>query len=68
MMRVMSDEEQQTVLDARDVARILTGRSFGWSCACGGNRLSLLKGTTADYTVRCGCGRVFRALLEEVTP
>lgn len=40
---------------------------FGWRCNCGSNALSLLKGTAADYTVRCGCGLVFRVRLEEVT-
>lgn len=55
-------------LDAQDVAVDLSGRSFGWSCNCGGDSLSLLKGTTADYTVRCGCGRTFRVRIEEVRP
>jgi hypothetical protein len=39
---------------------------FGWRCSCGGASMSLLRGTNADFTVRCGCGRVFRAQLEEI--
>jgi hypothetical protein len=62
----MTDEELRDALDARDVAVDLSGWSFGWSCNCGGDRLALLRGTTSDFTVRCGCGRIFRARLEEV--
>lgn len=62
----MTGEVPKAVLDASDVAVDLSGRSFGWSCNCGGNRISLLKGTIADCTVRCGCGRVYRVRLEEV--
>jgi hypothetical protein len=41
---------------------------FGWSCHCGGDSLALLRGTAADFTVRCGCGSIYRARLEQWTP
>lgn len=43
-------------------------RGFGWFCQCGGrDKVDLLRGINADFTVRCGgCGRVFRARLEEI--
>jgi hypothetical protein len=40
--------------------------SFGWSCPCGGDSVSLLSGTAADFTIRCGCGKTYRARVEEV--
>lgn len=48
---------------------VIMGRDgvFGWSCHCGSPSLSLLRGSTADFTIRCGCGKVYRAQLEEVT-
>lgn len=49
---------------ALDLSR--TG-GFGWSCQCGRDDLALLRGSNADFTIRCGCGRTFIARLEEVT-
>ncbi len=49
------------------VAADLSARGgFGWSCPCGGDSINLLTGTTADFTIRCGCGRTYRARVEEI--
>lgn len=41
---------------------------WGWNCNCGSISIALLRGTTMDYTVQCGCGATYRALLEQITP
>jgi hypothetical protein len=63
----MTDEELPVAGIIAGVAVDLSRTGgFGWSCQCGRDDISLLRGTNTDFTIRCGCGRTFQARLEEV--